>query len=212
MTVAELIIGMLMTSMVLAALGAVWYAVGQTWAAQGSVQSAGLTGAQAVLRIENRLREARYVFQAPGSMSTSNLANGSGGVFFWKADDWNGSADGAVQIGELALVEQEGDRIVQYAAIAVSRMNTSQRTRASGVATWAELSNPTTPLVFKGYDFVERTVLATSVRTAMFDVPTASTASARPLVEFAVTVTRPGSSDVSTYGSVTLRAPTTRPK
>src|SRR5688572_28796862 len=63
MTLIELSIGLVLTSMVVAALGGVWYAVARTWEQTSGLQATTLTASHAVGRLELTLRESKYVLQ-----------------------------------------------------------------------------------------------------------------------------------------------------
>jgi prepilin-type N-terminal cleavage/methylation domain-containing protein len=210
MTLLELSIGLVVTSMVIGALSAVWFAVGETWAKSGSSQSVSLTGAQAVARFESNLRPAKYIFQVV-SGSTDGKTTPGASVFYWKSDSWNNTADGAVQVGELALIEHDPStqKLYLYQAIPSASMTASQLTRASGVALWADLSSSATVTAFKSYDFVQKTVLSESVVGALFSAPSTSSG-ARPKLEYTLSLSRSGTTSL-VYSVVSLRGPTTRP-
>jgi hypothetical protein len=209
MTLVELSIGLVVTSLVMAALGALWFAVARAWTGAALPQGAALTGNVAVARIESTIRAARHVCRwHPGAADGG--ATPAASVFFWRADDW-GAADRAVQFAELALIEHDpaARRLYLYEALPAAAMTADQRQRASIVPTWAEMSAAGTPAAFKAYDFVRRKVVTEAVTGALFNVPV-PTRGARPALEFTLTLSRAGG-DARLYGLATMRAPSTRP-
>lgn len=214
MTVIELSMGLLVTGMVMASLAAVWSAVGQTWSNTTSSQQISLSGNQAALRLEDLLRQSKYVCQyTSGSLDGS--ASKAASVLLWKNDSWSvapaTSADGKPQLGELLLIEHSvpDQKIYVYEPIASSAMDASQKSRAGGVATWSDLSASTTPTTFKTYDFVRKKTLAESVSGASLYLP-AQTTSARQGLEFTLKLSRSGTTSI-VYGTGTLRGATTKP-
>lgn len=214
MTVIELSMGLLVTGMVMASLAAVWSAVGQTWSNTSSSQQVSLSGNQAGLRLEDRLRQSKYICQyTSGSQDSS--ASKAASVLLWKSDTWSvapaTSADGKPQLGELLLIEHSvsDQKVYVYEPIASSAMDASQKSRAGGVATWSDLSASTTPTTFKTYDFVRKKTLAESVGGMILYVP-AQTTNARQSMEFTLKISRGGITSV-VYGTGALRGPTTKP-
>lgn len=214
MTVIELSMGLLVTGMVMASLAAVWSAVGQTWSNTSSSQQVSLSGNQAGLRLEDLLRQSKYICQyTTGSLDGS--ASTPASVLLWKSDTWSvapaTSADGKPQLGELLLIEHSvsDQKIYVYEPLASSAMDASQKSRAGGVATWSDLSASTTPTAFKTYDFVRKRTLAESVSGASLYAP-AQTTNARQAMEFTLKISRSGMTSV-VYGTGALRGPTTKP-
>jgi hypothetical protein len=208
LTLIELCIGMLVTTMVLGALSAMWFAVAHAWNSSTASQGVALTGNLAAVRLESTFRAAKYLCQYNvGSVDGKTTPAAS--VFFWKGDAW--TTDAAVEFGELALIEHDPvtKRLYLYEAMPIALMTADQQTRASIRVTWADLVATGTPAAFKAYDFVQKKVLSEAVSGALFNVPTNRPA-ARPSIEFTLTVSRPGG-DALVYGSASLRAPTTRP-
>ena len=149
MTLVELCIGIVLTTLVLGALSAVWFAVAHNWKKGAGTQSVNLTAAQANARLESAFRSAKYIFQcSPGSVDGG--ASTPGSVFFWRADNWVNLSDGAVQIGELGLVEHDpvAKKLYLYQALPYASMDAGQRVRAGGIATWADLSLVSTKATF----------------------------------------------------------------
>jgi len=203
--VAELSIGLVITSMVMAALASTWHAVASAWAASGGTPGAGLTASVTVSRIEQRLRASRYVFQyASGAINTTPAKPAA--IFYWKADNWNATADGVCQIGEMALIEHDptAKRLYLYEPIASASMTTAQRTAAGITATAFDMTDVSSPTTFKQLSFVSRAVLTEAVPAVAFAMP-AQTTGGRPLIEFTLKVTRPEGT-LLFYGSCAQRA------
>jgi hypothetical protein len=210
MSLVELSIGIVITTLVFGALSALWYAVAETWTKSGSSQSVTLVGNQAMARLEATLRTAKYIIQCNAG-STDGKTTPAASVFIWKADNWIGVADGAVQVAELAVIEHDpaSGRIYLYQAIPKASMNADQISRASGVTLWNDLSNPNTLTSFKSFDFVQRSVLSEAVTGALFNARSASSG-VRPTLEYTLVLSRAGGSS-RIYSLASLRGPSTRP-
>ena len=210
MSLVELSIGIVITTMVVGALSALWFAVAETWVKSGSSQNVTLTGNQAVSRLEASLRTAKYIFQTNAG-STDGKTTPAASVLFWKADSWTASPDGAVQVAELAVIEHDpaSGRLYLYQAIPKASMTASQITRASGVTMWTDLSSPSTLTAFKGYDFVQKTVLSEAITGALFASRSASSGG-RPTLEYTLILSRAGTTS-RVYSLASLRGPSTRP-
>jgi hypothetical protein len=223
MTFPELCIGMVVCAMVLGALGALWYAVCETWRTTGASQAVASTANQATLRLEAAFRQTRYVIAyEPGSLDKAANATPAR-AFIWCGDFWNRAAqkssgdyktplaDGAVQIAELGLVEYDpaATRLYFYRTRDAGTLTEAQRDAASEVPTFDRLQKPETRESFKTLDFVERTVLAEGVSSFKLGVP-ALQAGSRPTVDFTMDVARKGSAE-RLSGTATLRSPSTQP-
>jgi hypothetical protein len=219
MTLIELSIGLVLTSMVIGALGAVWFAVARTWDQSSAVQATTLTASHAVGRLELTLREAKYVLQyRRGSLGGSDPASAAQ-VLFWRKDVWNTkalggqqdtntAADSTVQAAEMALLEHDpvDRRLYLYESIPAAQMTLDQQTRAGAVVAWPELIASTTPANLKKCDFVRRRVFCEAVDGAVVNVPSWGRAG-RPSLEFALKLSRQGDKSV-VYGLASLRGPT----
>jgi hypothetical protein len=210
MTIVELSIGMVITTLVMGAVSALWFGVCRTWQRGDGAQNVALTSGQATARLEATFRAAKYVFQIANG-SVDGVTTPAAAAFFWKGDNWpaTANADQAVQIAELALVEHDpaAKRLYLYQAIPYASMTVSQKSRAAGVATYADLALASTRTTFKGYDFVQRQVISESITGALFGTPATS---ARPMLEFTLNLKRADGTAL-VYGAATLRGPTTRP-
>jgi hypothetical protein len=225
MTLVELSIGLLVTSIVLAALSAVWYAVARTWSQNTGSQATTLTAAHANGRIEQIVRQSKYVIQYRRGSLNPTPSTLTAQVLFWRYDGWNPYAlrgnedkpsdarpDGAAQMAELALLEHDpaARRLYLYRALPAEKMSLDQGTRAGIVATWTELTASAMPDDFKKFDFVQRQVFCEGVDGAVFNVPSWGR-TARPAIEYTLRLARGRDRSVS-YGLASLRGPTTRPR
>jgi len=205
LTLVELSIGMVITSMVMGALSAVWFAMAHSWKTTGSATGAGLTASVTAMRLEQRLRTSRYVFQyASGSVTATPTK--AAAIFYWKADNWNSTSDGIVQLGEMALIEHDSTskRLYLYEPIASTSMTAAQLTAAGAAATTLDMTDSASPTNFKKLSFVKQSVISEAVVAAAFNLPTQTTNS-RPLIEYTLKVTRPEGSFVF-YGACSQRA------
>jgi hypothetical protein len=216
-------IGLLITTMVIGALAALWFAVGEQWRKSSSSQCATLRASQAVVRLEGTFRQSRYLCQyTPGSITDTSVAPAS--AFFWRADFWNALgdvtkpsdfktffSDGLVQVAELALVEYDpsAKRIYLYQAKDPAAMDVAQRTAAGTVWAWTDLSKPSNLTTFKGLNYVTRTVLSEGVGAAAFNMPAPKTGG-RPLLEFTLKLPRAGGNTL-VYSVATFRTPAPKP-
>ncbi len=223
MTLVELSIGLIITTIVIGALSSLWFAVGETWRKSSSSQTLTLRASQVVARLEGTFRQAKYVCQfTPGSVSDINASPAS--TFFWRSDYWNAAGDvnnaaafntqvpdNLVQVAELALVEYDSSaqRIYLYQPKDPAAMTTAERTAAGTVWTWTDLSKGTNLAVFKGLSYVQKKVLSEGIASAAFNMPTVQSG-ARPIIEFTLTMPRTGGNAL-VYSAASLRAPSARP-
>jgi hypothetical protein len=218
MTLIELTIGLVLTSMVVAALGALWYAVARTWDQNSGLQATTLTASHAVSRLELTLRETKYVLQYRRGSLNDATPSASAQVLLWRKDAWNRMAlagrqdidtiaNGVVEAAELALLEHDpvDRRLYLYESIRAQEMSLDQQTRAGAVIAAAELNASATPAGLKQCDFVRKRVFCEAVDGAVINVPSWGRG-ARPSLEFALRLSRDGDRSV-VYGLASLRGP-----
>ena len=222
MTFVELCCGMVVTAMVLGALSALWFAVGEVWRSSSTSQAVASTGNQASLRLESAFRQARFVIKSEsGSLDNSTTP---AWAFVWRGDFWNRPAqtatpadyatpvaDGAVQLAELGLLQFDpaSGKVYFYRAKDAALMTEAQRRAASEVPTFATLQKSETRDSFKTLAFVDRTVVAQGVTGLRIDFPKTQPGS-RPIVEFTMNVARNGMNS-AVYGTAVMRSPSTQP-
>jgi hypothetical protein len=223
MTLVELSIGLIITTIVIGALSSVWFAVGETWRKSSSSQTQTLRSSQVVARLEGTFRPARYVCQlTTGSVTDTTAAPAS--AFFWRSDYWNAAGDvsnaaafntlvpdNLVQVAELALVEYDAaaKRLYLYQPKDPAAMTSAERTAAGTVWTWTELSKSSNLIVFKSLSYVQKKVLSEGVAGVKLNMPTVQTG-ARPLIEFTLAIPQTGGNAI-VYSAASLRAPAAKP-
>lgn len=210
-TMPELVLGLLITSFVGVALTSFMSAVTGVWASDAAGQSLNLTSNATTLRLQRALSTAKYI-GAWQSGSLTSSADAQALVFYWARDDWNGSADRTVQIGELALVEfDRADQVLrQYQSIDEAQMTVAQRTAASGVMTYVELISSTAPQTFKQLSFVNAKVIGRNISGAKFNVFGATGTTELPSMDFQLQFETPQKSELE-LGTATVQSPTTQP-
>jgi prepilin-type N-terminal cleavage/methylation domain-containing protein len=211
-TLAELLLGLAVTAIVLTALATFTIALAQNWTSQDGTQQLQVQSDQIYQRLRFNLASAKYIAQVQaGSLDGSATTPGS--VYYWAVDDWQGVSDEAPEVGEMALIQHDPTTgtLWLYQPIAYSAMTTAQQTNAATTLTHANLIDPTWPATFKALDYVTATALGTSVTGALFTVNWMSSTTQRPVVECTLVLNRGTQTQATQYGSVTLRAPYTQP-
>ncbi len=223
-TIVELSMGLVIMALVMGSIAAVMGAVGQSWSVQETTQSTQLQANQVYTRVQRILAAAKYVgqYQAGAADGTSSTP---GSIFFWRADDYPGSpSDLTAETGEMGLIAQDPatHSLWYYRAIPYAQMNASQLARAGVVMHWVDLTNPASPGLFKGLDFVQAQALGgpgnqvdngtrLHVIGAQFNcLSFSNSATQLPVIEFALGFTMNGQ-NLTIYNSATLRGPTTQP-
>jgi hypothetical protein len=214
-TMAELMLGMIITSMVMSAVAAVMISVTEGWDQGKYVQAVSVSLLQLQVRLGRIFQGAAYVAQ-----SQSGSLSGTGSpaqIFFWMNDTWGGSPDGIPQWGEMGLIVYDAptQSLYLYSAIPTSQMTAGQLTAAGAEVSWSQASGASAIAAFEGNSWVKKTTLAgpgpnavtgdtTVVTGAHIAVDWLSSASQKPTVEFQVAESRGGES-ATMYGSFVLR-------
>ncbi len=194
-------------------------------------RSAWISGSGAASQVQRALRDAKYIgYIVPGNLAASPAVPAS--VFYWRADDFGGSADGKLQIGEMGLIEFDPDArsLVKYEAMPSSSMNASQLLSAGGDAQYHLqrtdlVNNASAGSQFKTYlnsaGVGVVTPIARNITAAQFTgIRTdEATPTGRTVVQFQLRFERTGDATIPggeggasiERGSVTPRGPTTRP-
>ena len=223
MTLVELSVGLLITTIVIGALSSLWIAVGDTWRKSSSSQTQTLRASQAVTRLEGTFRQARYICQLTAGSATDTTA-APASAFFWRSDYWNAAGDvsnpaafnttvvdGLVEVAELSLVEYDAasKRLYLYQAKDPAVMTSTERAAAGTIWTWTDLSKSSNLTVFKGLSYIQKKVLSEGIAGAAFNIPTPQ-AGGRPIIEFTLTMPQTGGTALI-YSVASLRAPAARP-
>jgi prepilin-type N-terminal cleavage/methylation domain-containing protein len=214
-TLAELVLGMAITALVMSAVAAVMMSVAQGWDEGQNVQALSLSLLQLQVRLGRIFQGAAYVAQSQaGSLS----GGGSPAqIYFWMNDNWNGSSDGVPEAGEMGLIvfDSTTHSIYLYSAIPASAMSSGQLAAAGTEVSWSASESPTAIAAFEGNSWVQKTTLAGPGSYAMTTNTIAVTGvhvavdwlgstSQKPTVEFQVALAR-GSETATMYGSFVLR-------
>jgi Tfp pilus assembly protein PilW len=212
LTFVELMIGLVITSMVAAAVGAVMVSTGQGWtASQTSQQNSALTS-QSILRIQKILRSAKQIGTTRTGSISSNPAQ-TAAVMLWKGDV---NSDGKIQFSELAMIEHHYDSadadnctILYWDVSFPSAWTTAAKQAADSTMADNCIYDANVIETFKTMANVHSTVSATNVINAQFK-RIDSSSKVRPLFEYAFKFQRDGVTTIK-YGTTTLRTPTTMP-
>jgi len=231
-TIIELMMGISITAMVMAALGAVCMATANGWRQGEFTRSAWISGSGAASQVQRALRDAKYIgYIVPGDLTATPAVPAS--VFYWRADDFDGDADGVLQIGEMGLIEFDTTErsLIRYEAKAWSAsLSPSELLQLGGDPQYhlqrSDLvNNASAGAQFKTYltntGLGVVTPIARNISAAQFTgIRTDEvTPTGRSVVQFQLRVERlndatvPGGQGGASIerSSVTLRAPTTRP-
>ncbi len=228
-TFVELMMGIGVTSLVMLALSSVCMSVAAGWKQGELGRSTWMGGTGVTTQLQRTLREARYLgYVHSGDLSANPAVPAT--LVYWRADDLNGVPDGVPQIGELGLLEFDPSNrtLTRYEIKPTSELSDAQKSSAAEPLTyneWVVASSVAGDL--KAYlessgagraQIIARDVTAAEFATLRADElnPTG-----QPVVLFqlrfrrGMDATRPGTEELTIEtverGSVTLRAPTTRP-
>jgi type II secretory pathway pseudopilin PulG len=151
-TLVELCLGIALTALVLGALASFLLAMSRAWQSTENTNASILAATQISKRVERELSSAKYI----GAVS-----NGSGGgnasVFYWADDNFGGVSDGAVQFGEMRMIEFDtaGRSILLRRAKPIGSMTPEQLAEASRVISALETDDPAVAAFFKTRSFVD---------------------------------------------------------
>jgi len=212
LTFVELMIGLVITSMVAAAVGAVMMSVGQGWTASEAVQQNSTLTSQGVLRVQKVLRCAKQIGTTRvGSISSHPTQ--AAAVMLWKGDV---NSDGKIQFSELAMIEHHYDSsnpdnctLLYWDVSFPSGWTNAAKQSADSTMADDCIYDANVIETFKGMSNVRSTVEATNVVNAQFK-KTDSSSKIRPTFEYALKFDRAGVTTVK-YGTTSLRTPTTIP-
>ncbi len=191
-TLIELCIGLVITAMVMGGLATFSLAMSAAWQNAGASESALLSANHAVQLLQAKIRPCALT----GGWRAGNGSDHAA-VLLWTADS---NADTFVNYSEILLIEHDPatHRINLYKApvpLLVPDVDYSYSglfSQASFIDTFRTALTPT--------------ILCNNVTDARFYVTSNNSATARPMVEFSLTVQN-GSQTQQVYGDAVLRAP-----
>jgi len=214
-TLIELVIGMIITTLILAAVGALMTSVARGWDQSISAQNGANTVFQLHLRLENLFRTARQI----GAWRSGTIEGGGGdgaAVLFWKSD---ANGDGVIQYSEAALLEHRAGPTpgtcqlvlyqVQYPAGMTQAARDANDTPADSERDdWIYDKNGQSAIdQFKQLPYIcaEPTVIAQYIAGCEFHVGD-STNTIRPTFNYLINIVKDGGGRMQTeYGSVAVR-------
>jgi hypothetical protein len=225
-TLIELMLGMVITTLVVGALGAMMTAVGRGWIASDAVKASSSFANQSAAHLRQVVRGAKQIGLVRfGSLDGS--ASPDAAVMLWKTDALktvaNGDGtfryvtDGKVQFSELGMIEHfigadAAHSELRYYQVAFPSNWTAQQKQAADTPDLAddEIYKSTEVETFKGLENVQYTVLARNIIGCTFK-RIDGTSVTRPALEYTLRIQKSdGSIDVE-YGTIALRSPTTLP-
>jgi hypothetical protein len=211
-TFAELVIGMAITAVTLCAMACVMAAVSAGWKQQGITQGTYLNNRQAVVRVQNLLRSAKLIGLVREGSLSSNTSDAAC-VEFWRADDYNGSPDRAIQFSEIGLlIHDRSDNTLKFYSVNFPKTLTAAQVAAlNPTCQYADLTGATAPETFKSLNYVTPQIVARNVTGATFYAnQSLGQSSQLPTFEFQIVFARNGDTS-QVYGSTALRNPDFRP-
>lgn len=204
----ELMLGMVVTSLVMVAVGGLTTAVGRGWTQANSSSQASNVLAQSNLRLLKYLKAARQI----GTVRTGSLTSTAGNpaaVMLWKGD---ANRDGLTQFSELAMIEYSptDKTVMLYQVSYPSSWTSAQKTTADTPAMDDDdIYDPAVTDTFKTMNYVTSTVLLRNVSGCEFHKKD-SYGTVRPSFEYLLNVDQGGTTHTQ-YGTVAERVPSTLP-
>jgi prepilin-type N-terminal cleavage/methylation domain-containing protein len=202
LTLIELSIGMLITSMVAGAASAFMLAVSKSWQNGQLSQSAQAINMQAMTALQNELRSAKAIgAYRPGALLGGLSLVSPSSLILWK-DDTNG--DGQVQFSELEMIEYNPSNQTIYKYVP----NPPLLGLDPAVA-WNAMTNTLVLTTFKLT--TNQQIMSRHVDGVHFYLWTAASAAQAPTLEFQLYFKPDADHEQVQYGSASLRAPLTPP-
>ena len=199
-TLVELLVGMVVTGLVMSAVAAFVFGVGEHWRRAGAGQQADLAAGRAVDRLDRLVRPALLLDAGytPGSIDSPGPA---AACMYWRNDD---NADGKIQLSETALLAYDaGSRQLLSYAVPDPAVLPSDPTASPPVFV--------TPAAFAGTTGVVAVPVARNVAGCAFHVDPGD-ATRRPSLEVTLAIDDGKSPPFTAYATVTLRCPNAEPK
>jgi hypothetical protein len=218
-TLIELMLGMVVTTLVVAALGAMMAAVARGWTASDAVKSSSSITSNSITRMKQVVRGSKQIGRVRFG-STDGSAAQPACAMLWRGDFApNGSTiDGKIQFSELGLIEHyvgataKDSQLRFYHVVFPSDWTLQQKTNADGQMTDQDIYDVAAPENFKKLDYVKDkyTVLATNVLGCTFK-RIDGTSVTRPALEFQLRIQKGDGTVDYEYGTIAVRSPTTLP-
>ena len=204
-TLAELIVGLLLLTIIGGATAAVAAAMSRGWQLGESSATSSITITRTLLRIQDKVQRAKALGQwRGGSLSPSPTDQGAA-ILFWRGDDSDaGDNDGQMQLEETQLLEHD-PATNELVIWQIEYPSDPQRALSNGPFPIAILDEATAITQYKTRPHVQRHVITRGVRGAAFHLITPTGAEQRPQFEFRLKFTGPNGEAVE-YGTSSPRS------
>jgi prepilin-type N-terminal cleavage/methylation domain-containing protein len=219
MTLAELIAGMAVMGIIMAAAATFATAVATGWSASAKSSALNATATRSGAQLEASVRASLAIVQT----KASTTASPSSYAFLWRYDGFDRAEDGAAQAGEMALIEYDpvSKTVWLYQPLDESAMTSSQFDQAKQ-GNWGDLSSPDVvnyfksgsflaprrPLLGPGLDTTSRAALVMSASFIDFDP-----AGGKPMLNYTMQIQPADATGTDAVravsGSISLRSPQT---
>lgn len=205
LTLIELVMGLSIMAIVLAALGAFTTAASQGWQNSDQAQNENAIIQRTSKQIERVVGEALYVVQ----VANVSKLNRSGYLFLWSEDGITGSANGVAEIGEMVLLEYVPLENAVWLYRPKRALSATELVLAQN-ALW-DPSSPSITTDFKKLSFLDKRVALIGsggrngrVKVTSADFKFIAPSNALPTIRLAATISVGGSA-FNTGSSLTLR-------
>jgi hypothetical protein len=213
-TLMELVMGMIVTGLVMAAIAALLSAVAMGWEQNGKSQASSIHRVQTHARVQRILKGVKQL-GAVRAGSINGTALIPAGVMIWKSDD---NGDNKAQFSELALLVHEGavgtaDGYLSFYDVAYPTFWTEpQRTAADNappVVTQDDIFKDTSIDTFRTMTYVRKQLVASNLIGVVF-TRTDGADITRPSLDYVLKFNKDNDVHVE-YGTTSVRTPTTLP-
>lgn len=194
MTLVELMIGMMMTAIIIGALGAFMTAMANGWRYNGQSQYGFAIAQQAELRMQRLIKGAALLG-----------ASGPSGILIWVKDD---NRDNQIQFSELGLIEHntmsDPKTVTLLRSKSPETLTGIEKAKADTVYTWAYLSSGTSRADFKTQvsGMSQSTILAVRVSRTNFVAVHGQV----PRLQFEMNIVDSDGDEIDLIGTASVRA------
>jgi hypothetical protein len=212
-TLMELIMGMIITGLVMAAIAALLSAVAMGWEQSGKSQTSSIHRVQTHARIQRILKGVKQLGAIRAGSINGNATPAA--VMIWKSDN---NGDGKVQFSELALLVHEGavgtesGYLSFYDVQYPTSWSAAQRTAADNtppVVTEADVYKDSSIDTFRSMAYVQKTLVASNLLGVVF-TRTDGADLTRPWLDYVLKFDKENDVHVE-YGTTSVRTPSTLP-